>query len=838
MVPPSADLTPPTTLKRPVGVCDDLAKLVASRPKGFNLRGSRLFAPVNASPEGDGWYAAFQASQSPTDCARARYLMVEDDLDHWRLGDSAAVLSKTLVFATGDHRVLLEQRVNASWQHNVIRVDTHHSEHTAKAGLRPRWCDRPPWTLQCLYRPWSHCVPPAAALAAAVHPSWPNGSTMAMAQAGYERSTAGAQVVMVKASWLARAFQSRTASFRMSPHTWGALGILFRPRQWVARLAGCIMARASLTERSFINVHIREPVAKTREVKQRGIAPMPRLAFYHELAEVLAKRLRRPVIFVQTDSATALQEFSEWARTAGFEVHHTENDRSDRDSWGGWMVGGEMASATVAAVNALIAHRATAIVSPASSAWTTFLHRTLPHSSCADGGGTGDVLTSYSFCCRCRGKSNFRVIAPQKLAIVKGWELSSMTSQSCREGFGGAREQRAAAKSSSLQVEAVKVKHQAAVGVAGVTHPGGVAASSICNPMPEALEGRRLAIHQAWRRTITHMMNAEREHGNTFTDAKWHPDTCEPHAANGRAVQGNRTLWFFGNSVTRIHFFAAHAILSSQGRRTHGLASNVSLIDQILHCGKGGEWHGKRPGQGTSCLGPCSCSLDVPGRSSIRRLQFVWQQKTFDNILAQALVGNYSKLPVRAGDMVVINTGLDGAFEVLKRSFTHKKTWGIGAHGQLCEFKGNYSYFEGRWRRELRVNAQRLAQSMLAAWRVGRRVFWRTSTPACFNSSSRTQFGAKTHLNPMLAENDAAMSATLRSLGAPVLDLRAIDVDINSCKAWRDQSLEAENNCRCQGYLDLTGLHPGPQLAARQIARLLAATDEHCHSPSKASSSR
>ena len=119
---------------------------------------------------------------------------------------------------------------------------------------------------------------------------------------------------------------------------------------------------------------------------------------------------------------------------------------------------------------------------------------------------------------------------------------------------------------------------------------------------------------------------------------------------------------------------------------------------------------------------------------------------------------------------------------------------------------------------------------MLAAWRTGRRVFWRTSTRACnFHTNRSHVFSPTKMVNPMLAEYDAKLSGILSSLGAPVLDLRAIDMDIQKCEDWRGQPEEMSDRCRCRGFIDHTGLHPGPLLAGRQVARLLSATDTHCH---------
>jgi hypothetical protein len=41
----------------------------------------------------------------------------------------------------------------------------------------------------------------------------------------------------------------------------------------------------------------------------------------------------------------------------------------------------------------------------------------------------------------------------------------------------------------------------------------------------------------------------------------------------------------------------------------------------------------------------------------------------------------------------------------------------------------------------------------------------------------------------------------------------------------------AEQICRCAGYVDSTMLHPGPVLASKQMAQILALTDRHCSLP-------
>ena len=58
------------------------------------------------------------------------------------------------------------------------------------------------------------------------------------------------------------------------------------------------------------------------------------------------------------------------------QVSFTNNSRSAHDAWGGWQQGGgQLESALVAAVNALVAARARVFVSPRLSAWTLFVQR-------------------------------------------------------------------------------------------------------------------------------------------------------------------------------------------------------------------------------------------------------------------------------------------------------------------------------------------------------------------------------------------------------------------------------------------------------------------------------
>ena len=52
-----------------------------------------------------------------------------------------------------------------------------------------------------------------------------------------------------------------------------------------------------------------------------------------------------------------------------------------------------------------------------------------------------------------------------------------------------------------------------------------------------------------------------------------------------------------------------------------------------------------------------------------------------------------------------------------------------------------------------------------------------------------------------------------------MIDMRELEAAASGCR---------EMACLCNGYVDSTRLHPGPLLAAQQVARLLTRTDKYC----------
>ena len=126
------------------------------------------------------WTATIHSSQFRSDCSRM--LLFEDDLKGQGLGYSANYYASLLILAIKNDRVLAEVPVDASWPRDQPPYSNGTSVYTSpsiafhpsglKPATSPRWCDRPPFTLQCYYREWTRCSIPASQLHVAPVPHY------------------------------------------------------------------------------------------------------------------------------------------------------------------------------------------------------------------------------------------------------------------------------------------------------------------------------------------------------------------------------------------------------------------------------------------------------------------------------------------------------------------------------------------------------------------------------------------------------------------------------------------------------------------------------------------
>ena len=315
----------------------------------------------------DGWKHAIYRSQFRPSCDRL--LLVEDDLTKAGMGFTAKLWSVALLVAMKDNRVLVEVRMVK--QGNETRPDGFE---------RPRWCDRPPYTLQCLYQPWTHCTEPDVN-ATVIRPGgrplkvnrWPH-------DAPYIRTGLG-RLHRQGLFWHgARSSATREAG-----------RFLFRPRSWITEQADCVMRDAGLTPNNFLSVHIRHSVEKQKEGEKLGVV-LPSLDAYDTLSAALAADMGTKKVFLQTASPIALVRFENFCSTNGLQLSYTNNSRSENDAWGGWKGGSEMEQAAVGAINAHIGSQASVSVSPELSIWTHFLAWTFE-------GLPGQTIGASRVCC-------------------------------------------------------------------------------------------------------------------------------------------------------------------------------------------------------------------------------------------------------------------------------------------------------------------------------------------------------------------------------------------------------------------------------------------------------
>ena len=208
-----------TALKRPEDVLPWNVSNLSAYPQH---RSAKVFGPVG-NFSSDRLYEVIRASQFRARCDRL--LLLSDDQNRMGLGMTARILQSALLWAVRLDRVLVE----------VPLANTS----------RARWCDRPPYTLQCFVQPWSHCRPPATPpppvrYARHAMPGGPFGG----------RPVVHAAMSMLRRGEIWMGVKSSAYG--------AALRFLFRPRPWVHALAHCVMRSAGLRPLNFVSVHVRD----------------------------------------------------------------------------------------------------------------------------------------------------------------------------------------------------------------------------------------------------------------------------------------------------------------------------------------------------------------------------------------------------------------------------------------------------------------------------------------------------------------------------------------------------------------------------------------------------
>lgn len=315
----------------------------------------RLRAFVPSQPRSDGWASAIRASQHPLHCKR--FLLLEDDMLGSGFGFDGRLMSLAMLIAVAEQRVMLHAPAA-----NATRPYQHFSHVTSG-----RWCDRPPYTLDCFWKPLSHCQAPAGGVGKTglkqVEPFRViRGRTFPRFEGRYW--PLAAPVVRLKLSWL---HESQLYAGFYSPAAEAATRYIFRPRAWVRQQAECITKWSGLHHRSFIAVFLRRSEEKAAELKSQ----LPPSAHYEEVTRRAVRALGLQAVFVQSASQMALEDFSRFANRQQLNMTYTQgHPRSEHDTEGGRYAHLAMWHGVVAAINMHIASQAAAFIGLQESMWT------------------------------------------------------------------------------------------------------------------------------------------------------------------------------------------------------------------------------------------------------------------------------------------------------------------------------------------------------------------------------------------------------------------------------------------------------------------------------------
>lgn len=346
---------------------------------GLRHMHSRQFSPADAPADTD-WASVVRAAQFPASCSRL--LLLEDDMSGAGVGMTARLTVAALLLAMRESRVLLEVPVNGSWSHRNAHI----------AGSKtPRWCGAAPFTWRCFYRPWTHCSLPAPGIARVHTPRgpWPPARRRPVTQVKLSWIYAQGRMLYqhdVPGSEADRRIP-RALSRAAYAHLWG------NPRPWVRAQGQCLL-RGLQKRGQFQTVHVRDSVEKRAEQKRL----LPGGDVYAEIARGVAFVFGLDGVLLQTASPGSLASFvGEASRDERLRTSHSDNPRSEHDTWGG-LRGNVTLDSAVAAVNAWVGSHASAFLSLKSSTWTIFQAKLMEATG-------GEPLSNVTLACKGVGAS-------------------------------------------------------------------------------------------------------------------------------------------------------------------------------------------------------------------------------------------------------------------------------------------------------------------------------------------------------------------------------------------------------------------------------------------------
>ena len=278
-------------------------------------------------------------------------------------------------------------------------------------------------------------------------------------------------------------------------------------------------------------------------------------------------------------------------------------------------------------------------------------------------------------------------------------------------------------------------------------------------------------------------------HGHAAKQAKHKPRRHEETRQSNTTLSEshwkclvNRTVWFFGNSVVRMWYFALQSLLTG--------GTIPTRKQQMRMCGRGGKRKGTRPGH-PPCPGPCSCAASHKNV----RLAMVWYQELEDADVREVLLGRKAVTPVEDPEHAAPVAGTRGAW--------------VGANDVVFMQTGFDDVVSGgSWENRVRAGAPQAAGAAHQMRQNGVQVLWVLVTHVCGNGWHLT----KTAVNQRVGRTNVLLSQALSAAPGPSANRSASPVPTVSL---------CPSRCKCPQYAD--EVHPGNLLAKEHVLHFLGA---------------
>jgi hypothetical protein len=290
-------------------------------------------------------------NQAPSDCAAAKFLLLEDIHGGAGYGAAFARLCQRFFAGLAEGRVVLPAS-------NVV------------PGKTWRWCGHKPNSFRCYYEPWSPCEGDFVTVSEAAK-TWQHAPLwLGLNKNAHERvlRMAGDDSFSTEQIFWEPLKQHSVHGFIF----WQAMvyRMFLRTSDWVDARVDILKRAAGVDDRPYITVHVRRGQKITEAPKMLQIATLPAI---QKATLTLAKCLRVEHVLVMSEDQTVVDDMHKWCHTQGLKPFSMNYTRHTGDPWNS-MLSRPTEEAMdlegyVAAINLKLAENSVGLVGSFHSQW-------------------------------------------------------------------------------------------------------------------------------------------------------------------------------------------------------------------------------------------------------------------------------------------------------------------------------------------------------------------------------------------------------------------------------------------------------------------------------------